>query len=109
MVGGVYTKKCGEIHYLIKDYKTWSTVNDTSQCPWMKKTCNFPIFDTIRRYVWKAIAPEASNPGTPKLELEVRMVIRTAQARPIIPVVQIYITYSTLDLLCIISFGMQSP
>jgi len=63
-----------------------------------KNTCNFPIFDTFGRYVWKAIAPEASNPLTPKLELEVQMGIRTVQAHPIIPVIQIYITYSTLDI-----------
>ena len=73
-----------------------------------ENTCNFPIFDTFGCYVWKDIVPEASNPGTPTLDLELWRVIRTAHARPIIPVVQIYITYSTIDLLCIIWFSLVS-
>ena len=46
-----------------------------------ENTCNFPIFDTFGRYVWKAVAPEASNSGTPKLELEVQRV-RTINGSP---------------------------
>jgi len=44
-------------------------------------TCNFPIFDTARRYIWKAIAPRSKHSGTPKLELEVRRVC-TIDGRP---------------------------
>lgn len=29
------------------------------------------IIDTFEHYLWKAIAPEARNKGTPNLELEV--------------------------------------
>ena len=39
-----------------------------------ENTCNFPIIDTFGRCLWKAIAPEASNSGTPKLGLKVRRV-----------------------------------
>ena len=122
--------KCGEIHCPIKDDETWSTFNDTSQWPeqltttriWRvaagsprvasekrhgtesENTCNFPIFDTFGRYIWKAIAPRSKHSGTPKLELEVRrvrtvdgsphplpVVYTYAQALPIIPVVRIYL------------------
>jgi len=70
--------------------KTWRVASEKQHGTESKNTCNFPIFDTFGRYIWKAIAPEASNPGTPKLELKVQMGIRTAQAHPIIPVVQKY-------------------
>jgi len=36
-----------------------------------ENTYNFLIIDTFGCYVWKAIAPEASNSGTPKLGLKV--------------------------------------
>ena len=39
-----------------------------------ENTCNYPIFDTFGRYIWKAIAPRSKHSGTPKLELEVRRV-----------------------------------
>ena len=68
-----------------------------------ENTCNFPIIDTFGRCLWKAIAPEASHQGTPKRVCTIDgsphplPVIYTygASARPIIPVVRIYITYST--------------
>ena len=39
-----------------------------------ENTCNFSIFDTFGRYIWKAIAPRSKHSGTPNLELEVRRV-----------------------------------
>jgi len=39
-----------------------------------ENTCNFPIFETFGRYIWKAIAPRSKHSGTPNLELEVRRV-----------------------------------
>ena len=35
-----------------------------------ENACNFSIFDTFRRYIWKAVAPRSKHSGTPKLELE---------------------------------------
>jgi len=35
-----------------------------------ENTYNIPTIDTFGHYVWKAITPEASNWGTPKLELK---------------------------------------
>ena len=69
---------------------------------------NFPIIDTFGCYFWKAISPEASNSGTPKLGLEVRRghtINRSPHPLPliytyvpstlIIPAIRIYITYSS--------------
>jgi len=39
------------------------------------------IIDAFGHYLWKAVSPEASNAGTPKLELGVRMVC-TTDGRP---------------------------
>ena len=55
-----------------------------------ENTCNFPIFDTFGRCVWKAIAPRSKHSGTPKLVLEVRR-IRTIDGSPHpLPVIYTY-------------------
>ena len=40
----------------------------------LKIHIKYLIIDTFRHYLWKAIAPEASNEGIPNLELELRRV-----------------------------------
>ena len=55
-----------------------------------ENTCNFPIFDTFGCYIWKTIAPEASNSGTPKLELKVRRACTIDRSCHPLPVIYTY-------------------
>ena len=55
-----------------------------------ENTYNFPIIDTFRRYFWKAISPEASNSGTPKLGLQVRRVCTIDGSPHPLPVIYMY-------------------
>jgi len=55
--------------------KTCQELPQRTNMGWSLKThTNFPIIDTFWRYFWKAIAPEASNSGTPKLGFKVQRV-----------------------------------
>jgi len=55
-----------------------------------ENTCNFPIFDTFGRCVWKAIAPRSKHSGTPKLVLEVRRVCTIDGSPHPLPVIYTY-------------------
>ena len=55
-----------------------------------KTTYNSLIIDAYGRYLWKAVSPEASNTGTPKLELKVRRVCTTDGRPQPLPVIQMY-------------------
>ena len=53
--------------------KSWRTTAGLWKTQGMQSenTYNFSIIDIFRHYLWKAIAPEASNTGTSELRLEV--------------------------------------
>ena len=55
-----------------------------------ENTYNFPIIDTFGYYVWKAIAPEASNSGPAELGLEVRKVCTIDGNPHPLPVIHTY-------------------
>jgi len=55
-----------------------------------ENTCNFSIFDTFTRYIWKAVAPRSKHSGTPKLELELRRVCTINRSPHPLPVIYTY-------------------
>ena len=64
-----------------------------------ENTCNFPIFDTFRHFIWKAIAPRSKHSRTPKLELGVRRVCTIDGSPHPLPVIYMYST-SASDYTC---------
>ena len=64
-----------------------------------ENTCNFPIFNTFGRYIWKAIAPRSKHSGTLNLELEVRRVCTIDGSLHPLPVIYMFGT-SASDYIC---------